>query len=111
MKPTASIYPPYVIERSSRGERTYDIFSRMLMDRIVFLGTEIDDVTFFHETLARIVNEEDPTRYYQPSSPFSPDGIEPNAAAVPEPAAWTMMLVGFGCIGAAVRRRLSAVSA
>jgi ATP-dependent Clp protease protease subunit len=32
----ATIYPPYVIERSSRGERTYDIFSRLLMDRIVF---------------------------------------------------------------------------
>jgi ATP-dependent Clp protease protease subunit len=39
----ASIYPPYIIERSSRGERTYDIFSRLLMDRIVFLGAGIDD--------------------------------------------------------------------
>jgi ATP-dependent Clp protease protease subunit len=39
----ATIYPPYVIERSSRGERTYDIFSRLLMDRIVFLGTPVTD--------------------------------------------------------------------
>ncbi len=39
----ASNYPPYIIERSSRGERTYDIFSRLLMDRIVFLGASIDD--------------------------------------------------------------------
>ncbi len=38
-----TIYPPYVIERSSRGERSYDIFSRLLMDRIVFLGTPIED--------------------------------------------------------------------
>jgi len=38
-----AIYPPYVIERTSRGERSYDIFSRLLMDRIVFLGTAIDD--------------------------------------------------------------------
>jgi ATP-dependent Clp protease protease subunit len=38
-----SIYMPQVIERSSRGERGYDIFSRLLMDRIIFLGTEIDD--------------------------------------------------------------------
>ncbi len=38
-----SIYPPYVIERSSRGERSYDIFSRLLMDRIVFLGTPVND--------------------------------------------------------------------
>lgn len=37
------LYVPYVIERSSRGERTYDIFSRLLMDRIVFLGTPISD--------------------------------------------------------------------
>jgi ATP-dependent Clp protease protease subunit len=37
------IYPPYVIERTSRGERSYDIFSRLLMDRIVFLGCGIDD--------------------------------------------------------------------
>src|SRR5690606_27113389 len=40
---TMTIYPPYVIERTSRGERSYDIFSRLLMDRIVFLGTPIDD--------------------------------------------------------------------
>lgn len=38
-----AIYPPYVIERSSRGERSYDIFSRLLMDRIIFLGSPIDD--------------------------------------------------------------------
>ena len=38
-----SIYAPYVIERSSRGERSYDIFSRLLMDRIVFLGSAISD--------------------------------------------------------------------
>jgi len=38
-----TVYAPYVIERSSRGERTYDVFSRLLMDRIVFLGTPIND--------------------------------------------------------------------
>lgn len=43
MKTTANLYPPYIIERSSRGERTYDIFSRLLMDRIVFLGSAIND--------------------------------------------------------------------
>lgn len=37
------LYPPYIIERSPRGERTYDIFSRLLMDRIVFLGAPIND--------------------------------------------------------------------
>jgi ATP-dependent Clp protease, protease subunit len=39
----ATIYPPYVIERSPRGERSYDIFSRLLMDRIIFLGTPVND--------------------------------------------------------------------
>ena len=39
----ATIYLPSIVERSSRGERTYDIFSRLLMDRIIFLGTPIDD--------------------------------------------------------------------
>ena len=39
----ATLYTPYVIERSSRGERTYDIFSRLLMDRIIFMGTPVND--------------------------------------------------------------------
>jgi ATP-dependent Clp protease protease subunit len=37
------LYAPYVIERSSRGEKVYDIFSRLLMDRIVFMGSPIND--------------------------------------------------------------------
>ena len=36
---------PYVIEQTNRGERSYDIFSRLLKDRIIFLGDEIDDST------------------------------------------------------------------
>jgi ATP-dependent Clp protease protease subunit len=35
---------PIVVEQTPRGERSYDIYSRLLLDRIVFLGTEIDDV-------------------------------------------------------------------
>ena len=34
---------PYVIEQTSRGERSYDIYSRLLKDRVIFLGEEIDD--------------------------------------------------------------------
>jgi ATP-dependent Clp protease, protease subunit len=34
---------PYVIENTGRGERSYDVFSRLLKDRIIFLGTQIDD--------------------------------------------------------------------
>ncbi len=36
---------PYVVEQTSRGERTYDIYSRLLKDRIIFLGNEVTDVT------------------------------------------------------------------
>jgi len=35
---------PIVVEQTPRGERSYDIYSRLLIDRIIFLGTEIDDV-------------------------------------------------------------------
>ena len=34
---------PYVIEQTARGERSYDLWSRLLKDRIIFLGTEVDD--------------------------------------------------------------------
>ena len=36
---------PYVIEQTSRGERSYDIFSRLLSDRIIFLGEEVSDAS------------------------------------------------------------------
>ena len=43
MEPITSALIPYVVEQSPRGERSYDIYSRLLNDRIVFLGDEIDD--------------------------------------------------------------------
>ena len=36
---------PYVVEQTSRGERSYDIYSRLLRDRIIFLGEEVNEVT------------------------------------------------------------------
>ena len=36
---------PYVIEQTSRGERSYDIYSRLLKDRIIFLGEEVNEVS------------------------------------------------------------------
>ena len=36
---------PYVIEQTNRGERSYDIYSRLLKDRIIFLGEEVNDVS------------------------------------------------------------------
>jgi ATP-dependent Clp protease protease subunit len=49
LPPTASLIIPTVIEQTHRGERGWDIFSRLLKDRIVFLGTQVDD------TVANIV--------------------------------------------------------
>jgi ATP-dependent Clp protease protease subunit len=57
------IYPPYVIERTNRGERSYDIFSRLLMDRIVFLGSAInDDVANIILAQLLFLDAEDPER-------------------------------------------------
>ena len=39
----SNYYPPIVIEQTPRGERSYDIYSRLLKDNIIFLGTAIDD--------------------------------------------------------------------
>ena len=43
MTPRSDYYVPVVVEQTSRGERSYDIYSRLLKDRIVFIGTPIDD--------------------------------------------------------------------
>ena len=54
---------PIVVEQSSRGERAYDIFSRLLRDRIIFVGTVIDDITA-NLTIAQLLflEAEDPDR-------------------------------------------------
>ena len=57
------LYVPYVTEQTSRGERTYDIFSRLLKDRIIFLGTPIDD-TVANLIMAQLLHleSEDPDK-------------------------------------------------
>lgn len=54
---------PYVIEQTPRGERSYDIYSRLLQDRIVFLGTPIDDLVA-NTVIAQLLflAKEDPNR-------------------------------------------------
>lgn len=56
-------YIPYVIEQSSYGERAYDIYSRLLKDRIVFVGTEIDD-QLANSVIAQLLflEKEDPSK-------------------------------------------------
>src|SRR5438309_11429960 len=54
---------PYVVEQTNRGERTYDIFSRLLQERIVFLGTPLDD-TVANLIMAQLLHleSEDPDK-------------------------------------------------
>lgn len=54
---------PYVIEQTSRGERSYDIYSRLLSDRIIFLGEEVTDVSA-NVVIAQLLflEAEDPTK-------------------------------------------------
>lgn len=44
-RPTANTLVPYVVEQSPRGERSYDIYSRLLNERVIFLGDEVNDQT------------------------------------------------------------------
>ena len=39
---------PYVVEKTAAGERSMDVYSRLLSERIVYLGTEIDDLSLIH---------------------------------------------------------------
>ena len=56
---------PMVIEQSSRGERSFDIYSRLLKDRIIFLGEEVNDTTAkFGCSTAFILDAEDPDKRY-----------------------------------------------
>ena len=41
--PTNSYYVPMVVEQDGRGERAFDIYSRLLKDRVIFIGSAIDD--------------------------------------------------------------------
>ena len=56
---------PYVIEQTSRGERNYDIYSRLLKDRIIFLGEEVNETTA-SLTVAQLLflESEDPGKRY-----------------------------------------------
>ncbi|MEK7765985.1 MAG: hypothetical protein AAB368_07075, partial [bacterium] len=55
-------------------------------------GVAHPDYAFFHLTVPRLLREEDPTRYYQPSSPYSPDHLDPNRPEVGDQHPWS---VGF----------------
>src|SRR5438309_986366 len=48
MRETSQMLIPMVIEQTNRGERAYDIYSRLLKDRIIFIGTRLDEIMAKH---------------------------------------------------------------
>jgi ATP-dependent Clp protease, protease subunit len=92
---------PIVIEKDGRGERAYDIFSRLLRDRIVFLGTGIDD-TMANLIIAQLLflESEDPARdiYFYINSP---GGLITSGLAIYDTMQYVKCDVSTICIGQA----------
>lgn len=97
----ASIPIPYVIEQTSRGERAYDIYSRLLKDRIIFLGTAVDD-TVANIIIAQLLflESEDPEKdinFYI----NSPGGIVTSGLAIYDTMQYIKSNIATVCIGQA----------
>ena len=92
---------PMVIEKDGRGERAYDIFSRLLKERIVFLGTPIDDV-MANLIIAQLLflESEDPTKeiYIYVNSP---GGLITSGLAIYDTMQYVKPPVATICIGQA----------
>ncbi|TDT70480.1 ATP-dependent Clp protease protease subunit [Hypnocyclicus thermotrophus] len=95
------MYNPMVIENTGRGERAYDIYSRLLKDRIVFIGTEIDD-TVANSIVAQLLfleaedPEKDITMYIN-----SPGGVITAGLAIYDTMQYIKPDVSTVCIGQA----------
>ncbi|MBK8216667.1 MAG: ATP-dependent Clp protease proteolytic subunit [Myxococcales bacterium] len=99
---SAQVYAtPYVVETTHRGERTWDIFSRLLKDRIVFLGTPVDDMVA-NEIVAQLLflESEDPDKeimiYIN-----SPGGVVYSGLAIFDTMQYVRCPVATACIGMA----------
>ena len=94
---------PMVIEQSSRGERAYDIYSRLLKDRIIFLGTAInDDVANLLIAQLLFLESEDPDKdinFYI----NSPGGLVTSGLAVYDTMSYIKPEIATVCIGQAAR--------
>ena len=92
---------PIVIEKDGRGERAYDIFSRLLKDRIVFLGTAIDDMVA-NLIIAQLLflESEDPAKdiYFYINSP---GGLITSGLAIYDTMQYVKCSVSTICIGQA----------
>jgi ATP-dependent Clp protease protease subunit len=95
------MFPPIVIEQSGRGERSYDIYSRLLKDRIIFIGTEIDyDVSNSVIAQLMFLEYEDPNKdiilYIN-----SPGGMISSGLAIYDTMRFITAPVSTICIGQA----------
>jgi ATP-dependent Clp protease protease subunit len=92
---------PYVIEQTGRGERAYDIFSRLLKDRIIFIGSPIEDVVA-NLVIAQLLfleaddPEKDINLYIN-----SPGGIVPSGLAIYDTIQFVKPDVATTCVGQA----------
>lgn len=99
MNQILSYYPPTVIEQTPRGERAYDIWSRLLKDRIVFLGTAVDD-QIANSVLAQLLflESEDPDKdiimYIN-----SPGGVVNSGLAIYDAMQYVKCDVSTVCVG------------
>ena len=94
---------PYVIEQTSRGERNYDIYSRLLKDRIIFLGEEVNETTA-SLTVAQLLflESEDPGKDIQLYI-NSPGGMVTAGLAIYDTMQYIKCDVSTICIGMAAR--------
>ncbi|MCC8030044.1 MAG: ATP-dependent Clp endopeptidase proteolytic subunit ClpP [Lachnospiraceae bacterium] len=92
---------PYVVEQTSRGERSYDIYSRLLKDRIIFLGEEVNEVTA-SLTVAQLLflESEDPGKDIQLYI-NSPGGVVTAGMAIYDTMQYIKCDVSTICIGLA----------
>lgn len=95
-----SYYMPYVIEKNYDGERSYDIYSRLLKDRIVFIGSEINDVVA-NSVIAQLLfleseNTNDISMYIN-----SPGGVVTSGLAIIDTMNYIKSPVNTICIGLA----------
>ena len=98
---SASIIYPHVVETTHRGERTWDIFSRLLKDRIVFLGSEVDDdVANIVIAQFLFLESEDPDKDIQ-LYVNSPGGVVTAGLAIYDTMQYVRSPVSTICIGQA----------
>ncbi|MDD5659347.1 MAG: ATP-dependent Clp protease proteolytic subunit [Actinomycetota bacterium] len=102
MKPISSDYLiPMVIEQTNRGERSFDIYSRLLKERIIFLGTAIDD-NIANVVMAQLIHldAEDPEKDIQIYI-NSPGGVVTAALAIYDTMQFMKSKISTICIGQA----------